>query len=65
MMFVSLTVGFALLAAAVYAQDHRSLSAPEPFEIPILQGVTEIVAQIGPSGGDRGYSAITNMTSFL
>ena len=64
-MLVSPTVGFAFLAAAVYAQDPRSLSAPGPFEIPILQGMTDIVAQIGPSGGDRGYSAITNMTSFL
>ena len=30
-----------------------------PFQIPILQEVTEIFASIGPSGGDRGYSGIT------
>lgn len=37
---------------------------PEPFFVPILQGEQTIVAQIGPSGGDRGYSGITGRTSW-
>jgi hypothetical protein len=35
-----------------------------PFDIPILQEVTEFTVRIGPSGGDRGYAGITNSTSW-
>ncbi len=34
------------------------------FEIPMIQGVTELVANIGPSGGDRGYKSITGQISW-
>ena len=43
-------------------------NATEPpassFEIPMIQGVTELVANIGPSGGDRGYTGITGVASW-
>lgn len=34
------------------------------FEIPMIQDVTELVATIGPSGGDRGYKGITGQISW-
>ena len=34
------------------------------FEIPMIQDVTEFVANIGPSGGDRGYKGITGQISW-
>jgi DOMON domain len=34
------------------------------FEIPMLQDVTDFFANIGPSGGERGYKGITGQTSW-
>jgi hypothetical protein len=34
------------------------------FEIPMIQDVTSFIANIGPSGGDRGYKGITGQISW-
>ena len=36
----------------------------KPFVRPVLKGVTEFNAVIGPNGGDSGYTAITGLTSW-
>jgi hypothetical protein len=37
---------------------------PTPFQRPILANITEFKARIGPSGGPKGYEAITGRTAW-
>jgi DOMON domain/Electron transfer DM13 len=52
------------LVSADGAGPSPTAAPVEPFDIPVLRDVTEITANIGPSGGPKGYGAITGVASW-
>ena len=43
----------------VFMEEPEEEAPVEAFKRPVIKGITELHASIGPSGGDRGYQAIS------